>query len=142
MIQLLQQWKLVSEAAALLAIEGGQVDDNKIQEEEDNRWAEMYATAIRHLQNVVPRFYGGRQGPPGVGRAGGPAYGIVFPDFEVRQNIETFLIDRKGERMQARPVPPAMLRLQVVRDTIQKVLDSVEELKRTDPEVAGRLGLK
>src|SRR6476659_8604242 len=69
-VQLLQKWKNLSEAAALLAIEGGPAEDQKRQEEEDNRWAEMYALAIRQLQNVVPRFVNGRPG-----RAGGNAYG-------------------------------------------------------------------
>jgi hypothetical protein len=66
---------------------------------------------------------------------------MVFPDRDLRDNIETFLIDKKGDRMEAKPLPPTMLRLQVVRDTIQKVLDGVEEMKRADPEVAGRLRL-
>jgi hypothetical protein len=101
----------------------------------------MYALAIRHLKNIVPKFYNGRPGPPGVGRGGGWAYGMVFPDRDLRDNIETFLIDKKGDRMEAKPLPPTMLRLQVVRDTIQKVLDGVEEMKRADPEVAGRLRL-
>lgn len=136
-VEMLQKWKALSEEAALLAIEGGPSDEKL--REEDNRWAEMHALAIRHLGNVVPRFYMGRPGPPGIGRAQGYGYGIVFPDLELRQNIETYLIDRKGERMQARPVTPELLRLQVVRDTIQRVLDAVEEIKRTDPEVAGRL---
>jgi hypothetical protein len=140
-VQLLQQWKLVSEAAALLAIEGGPTDDEKIKQEEDNRWAEMYALAIRHLNNIVPRFYTGRPGPPGIGRAGGNGYGIVFPDPDLRQNIDTFLIDRKGERMQARSLTPELLRLQVVRNTIQKVLDAIEAINRDDPEVASRLHL-
>jgi hypothetical protein len=140
-VKLMQQWKAHSEAAALLEIEGAPLEDKNQQEEEDNRWGEMYALAIRHLGNVVPRFYMGRPGPPGIGRAQGHGYGIVFPDSDLRLNIETFLIDRKGERMQARPVTPEFLRLQVVRDTIQKVLDSIEELKRSDPEVATRLQL-
>jgi hypothetical protein len=83
----------------------------------------------------------GRPGTPGIGRAQGSGYGIVFPDPDLRQNIDTFLIDRKGERMQARHVTPEQLRLQVVRDTIQRVLDCVEEMKQTDPEAATRLRL-
>jgi hypothetical protein len=138
-VDLLQMWKTLSEAAALLAVEGRSAEDQK--EEEDNRWTEMYALAIRHLKNIVPKFYNGRPGPPGVGRGGGWAYGMVFPDRDLRDNIETFLIDKKGDRMEAKPLPPTMLRLQVVRDTIQKVLDGVEEMKRADPEVAGRLRL-
>jgi hypothetical protein len=140
-VELLQKWKALSEAAALLAVEGGQAEDQKKQEEEDNRWAEMYALAIRHLSNVVPRFYNGRPGPPGVGRAGGWGYGMVFPDLHLRQNIDTFLIDRVNDKMKARAVTPDYLRLQAVRDTIQKVLDCVEEMKRTDPEAATRLRL-
>jgi hypothetical protein len=134
-VEVLKEWKALSEAAALLALEGG-ADDQKRQEEEDNRWAEMYALAIRHLQNIVPRFLNGSPG-----RAGGSAYGTVFPDLKLRQDIETFLIERKGERMQPRPWTRETLRLQIVRDTIQNVLDSVEELKKSDPGIAGRLGL-
>jgi len=100
-IPLLQKWKSLSEEAARLAIEGGPSDE-KLREDEDNRWAEMYAQAIRHLSNIVPRFYTGRPGPPGIGRAGGNGYGLVFPDPQLRQDIDTFLIDRRGERMQAR----------------------------------------
>jgi hypothetical protein len=33
------------------------------------------------------------------------------------------------------------LRLTPVRETIQKVLDRIEEVKRTDPALADRLGL-
>jgi hypothetical protein len=139
-VTVLQQWKSLSEAAALLAIEGG-ASDETLREEEDNHWADMYAIAIRHLNNVIPRFYMGRPGPPGVGRTQGNGYGIVFRDAQLRQNIDTFLIDRRGERMQARSLTRDQLRLQVVRDTIKKVLDAVEEIKKTDPEVAGRLRL-
>jgi hypothetical protein len=140
-VSLLLRWKLVSESAALLAIEGGPADDQKRQEEEDNCWAEMYAQAIRHLSNVVPRFYSGRPGPPGIGRAGAPGYGMVFPDLHLRQNIDTFLIDRANDKMKARVVTPEYLRLHVVRLTIQRVLDCVEEIKRADPEAATRLRL-
>jgi hypothetical protein len=138
-VDLLQKWKALSEAAALLAIEGGPSDHEL--REEDNHWAEKFAQAIRHLGNVVPRFYTGRPGSPGIGRAQGSGYGIVCPDLGLRQNIDTFLIDRKGERMQARHLTPEQLRLQVVRDTIQRVLDCVEEMKQTDPEAATRLRL-
>lgn len=141
MVALLQQWKLLSEAAALLAIEGGPSEDKKRQEEEDNRWADMFAEAIKHLGNVVPRFYGGIPGPSGIGRPGGWGYGLVFSDLTLRQNIDAFLIDRVNEKMKARSLTPEQLRLQVVRDTIQKVLDCVEEVKRTDPDVATRLRL-
>ena len=138
-VELLQKWKTLSEEAALLEIEGGSSDEKL--REEDNKWAQKYALAIRHLSNVVPRFYNGRPGPPGIGRAGGWGYGMVFPNPQLRQDIETFLIDRVGNGIKPKPITPELLRLQVVRDTIQKVLDGVEELKRSDSEVAGRLRL-
>ena len=43
--------------------------------------------------------------------------------------------------MRARPVTAAELRLRVVRETIQEVLDRVDHVKKNDKELATRVHL-
>jgi hypothetical protein len=141
-VPLLQKWKTLSEAAALLAIEGGPSKDENWREAEDNEWADKFTEAIQYLGNVIPRFFTGVPGPPPAGRPGGSGYGLVFPDLQLRQNIEAHLIDLVSPtKMKPRSLSTDQLRLRIVRETIQKVLDRVEEVKRTDSELATRLQL-
>jgi hypothetical protein len=116
---------------------------DKRREAEDDKWAEKFTQATQQLTNLAPKFFTGVPGPPGVGRPGGDGLGLVFPELELRQRFQQHLIQFNGQgtRPQARSLNPEQLRLTPVRETIQKVLDRIEEVKRTDPALADRLGL-
>jgi hypothetical protein len=138
-VEVLRKWKRSAEEDALADIESGHSTRDRASNE-DNEWASKFSEAIRYLSNVIPRFFTGNAGPVGVGRPAGSGYGLVFPDPKLRQRIETFLIHLESHtKMHARSVTAGELRLQVVRETIQEVLDRVDYVKKTDKELATRL---
>ena len=140
-VDVLRDWKRSAEEAALADVETGYSPKNQVNNEDDE-WAAKFSDAIGYLSNVIPRFFMGTSGPVGVGRAGGNAYGLVFPELKLRQRIETFLIYLESQnKMRARPVTAAELRLRVVRETIQEVLDRVDHVKKNDKELATRVHL-
>jgi hypothetical protein len=140
-VEVLRKWKRLAEENALADIESGHSIRDRVSDE-DNEWAGKFSDAIGHLSNIIPRFFMGTPGPVGVGRPAGNAYGLVFPELKLRQRIETFLIHlESANKMQARPVTAAELRLQVVRDTIQAVLDRVDHVQKNDNELATRVHL-
>lgn len=72
-----------------------------------------------------------------------PSYVSVFPDGELRTRIQSYLIDADFGRVRfsARPANVEHLRMTIVQQTIQQVLDRVKELREREPENARKLGL-
>lgn len=103
---------------------------------EDNEWAHKFTEAIRSLSIIIPRHVPGPR----------EAYDVVFTDIELRQRIEAHLINLErgftGMTMQTRTLDVSQTRLQVVRKTIQDVLDVVEKLKVDDPALCHQWNIK
>jgi hypothetical protein len=111
---------------------------------EDDEWAEKFTEATQQLTSLAPKFFAGVPGPPGIGRPGGDGLGLVFPELELRQRFQQHLIqfNGPGTRPQARSSNPEQLRLTPVRETIQKVLDRIEEVsgltRSSPPDLASK----
>jgi hypothetical protein len=97
-------------------------------------WAAKFDEAASAVVTIVPRSIFG---------TGTPGYPSIFPDGELRTRIEAYLIDADfgRNRFTARQANPEQLRMPIVRQTIQRVLDRVKEFRESDPENARRLGL-
>lgn len=102
------------------------------QRKKDELWATKLDEATSALCKICLRFI-----------AGGYGFPVVFPDPNVRQRIESYLIDRQEGplRAHAKQLNPEMLRLRVVQETIDLALDTIKKFKEARPDDAQRLGL-
>ena len=106
---------------------------SKRRKREDEEWATKHTTALSALCRALPRTL--KEGPSG--------FDALIPDRAVRNRIEFYLIEASSsyssQKVKARTLSAELLRTPVVRQTIQDVLDSVETLKRENPDAAQRL---
>jgi uncharacterized membrane-anchored protein YhcB (DUF1043 family) len=99
-------------------------------------WAAKFDEAVRLVQSIGPKFM---QTPQALTTA----YGSIFADATMRHRIETYLInaDPGRKRFSARQANSEHLRMPIVQQTIQDVLDCVKRFKENQPESAKNLGL-
>jgi hypothetical protein len=107
------------------------------QQTEDNLWSDKYVRAAQILCVAAPRFIQG-----GGNKPGGDALHLLFPDFNIRNQVLSLLIDKKsGLVYMIRPLDVTQLRLKPLRDLIETVLNRFEEFKNEDQDFAKRMGL-
>jgi len=114
-----------------------ETQETRRRQEERNtaEWVEKFDKAVAAVLKVGPSF---------IDRGGGTstnAYGVALPNPEMRQHVETYLVERKGEHFAARLTNGELLRMPIVQRTIQEVLDCTQKFKENDPDNANRLGL-
>lgn len=99
--------------------------------------ASKFDEAVNAVLRVTPKFIQSTKGFTTN------AYGLVFPDPDFRQRIESYLIeaDIGRNRFHARPLSSDQLRLPVVQKTIAQVLDCVKRFKEENPIDAKNIGL-
>lgn len=97
-------------------------------------WSKKFDEAVRELLAIEPKAFNDSRGR---------AFLYIFPDGALRQRIETYLInaDLGRNHFTARSVNGEMLRLQIVQQTIQQVLNGLRDFRENDPTSAGQLGL-
>lgn len=107
-------------------------DARKRREDADTEeWAPKFDEAVRQLMKVATRIFN---------NSNGPVYPYVFQDPSQRQRIETYLIiqpDPGRLHYIPRQTSTELLRLSIVRQTIQEVLDKIQKFKETDPNAKG-----
>jgi hypothetical protein len=99
-------------------------------------WVAKFELAVDAAVKIAPSWI-----HSGAGQTN--AYGLLFPDPAFRQLIEAHLIvtDRSRSSYSPRAASVEQLRMPIVQQTIQGVLDCVKKFKETDPENARKLGL-
>jgi len=97
-------------------------------------WAAKFDEAVRVVQKIAAQR---------ISDSVGRAYSVIFKSETLRQRIEANLIDPDigRERFPARKASSDDLRMSIMQQTIQEVLNCVQEFKETDPENARKLGL-
>ena len=104
---------------------------------DDDLWSEKCVRAAQTLCAIGPRFIQGAGSKPG-----GHALVLLFPDYSLRNRIQSHLIEYKTPTSYImRPLDVTQLRLKPMRDLIDLVLKRIEEFKKEDPDYATRMGL-
>jgi len=104
------------------------------EDESAAEWAAKFDEAVRVVQKISTQRIS-----DSVGRASC----FIFKSEMLRQRIETYLIkqDLGREHFPARKASSDDLRMPIMQQTIQEVLDCVKKFRETDPENARKLGL-
>jgi hypothetical protein len=112
----------------------GQESRREREEESLRAWAQKFDEAVSYVLKI---------GPSWIHRPTGQtnAYGVVCPKPELRQRIETYLVNRQGDHFSARQTSSDILRMPIAQRTITQVLECVERFKGEDPGNANKLGL-
>lgn len=94
-------------------------------------WSRKFDTAVRLLLAIEPKIFTDSRGR---------AFVYIFPEDDLRSRIETYLIEADLGRnlFKARPVAAELLLMPIVQQTIQQVLDRVQEFRKKDPVSAAR----
>ena len=100
-------------------------------ERENNEWADRADHLKRLLVPLVPRWSNGNNGLPN-----GPLYPMVFVEPDLRNSIETYLINRNQDRAQPRHLTPDLLARPVVREVIERVEREIENVRRNNAVLA------
>ena len=96
-------------------------------------WTRKFDEAVGEVMKIAPKLF--------PNNSLGSVYWYVFSEPE-RRRIETYLInaERARNHYTARQTSGEILRMPIVRQTIQEVLDKAKQFKETDPNANG-LGL-
>jgi hypothetical protein len=130
---------LISALAAFYTWRQANLAEKQQEREEAVReWAEKFGQAVKLVLQIHPLWI---QIPPALNQVN--AYGLVFPDLELRSRIDLYLISRPpgAAHPEARVPTREQLCTSEVRRTISDVLDRVEEFRRTNSDVARRVGI-
>jgi hypothetical protein len=114
------------------------MEAQEVRRQEDGKnveeWSRKFDAVVRLLLAIEPKSFNDSRGRVFV---------YIFPEGDLRTRIETYLIeaDLGRNHFKARSVSPEVLLMPIVQQTIQQVLDGVEEFRQKDPVSAARVGL-
>lgn len=103
------------------------------EERELDAWAARAQDVVQKLVALVPRWSSGGNGLPNA-----QLYPLILSDTKLRGLVESYLIQMypSASRADARMLPPEMLRLERVRDTIKRVEDCFIAVRKDNPKIA------
>ena len=101
-------------------------------------WSNRADQVIARLMTIIPLLLYGGDGLPS-----GPLYPMIITEPELRRSIETHLVFRDMGRnlVQARTLPPDLLRLPAVQVTITRVEASFASIRAENPSLAVKASL-